>query len=55
MRVSDEDGVRTITFDRPESKNAMALELATDLADELAALDPEPLDACVLTGDAFSA
>ncbi|MFC4359012.1 enoyl-CoA hydratase/isomerase family protein [Halobium salinum] len=57
MRVTDDDGVRTITFDRPEAKNAMTPGVASELADELAALDPDDLDACVLTGDgdAFSA
>ncbi|WP_129115659.1 enoyl-CoA hydratase/isomerase family protein [Halegenticoccus tardaugens] len=57
MRTSDEDGVRTITFDRPEAMNAMTAEIAAELADAIEALDPDELDACVLTGEgrAFSA
>ncbi len=57
MRVTDDDGVRTITFDRPDAKNAMTPDIATELADTLEGLDPAVQDACVLTGDgnAFSA
>lgn len=57
MRTTDDDGVRRITFDRPDARNAMTPEIAGGLADELAALDPADHDACVLAGDgpAFSA
>ena len=56
MRVETEDGVRTITFDRPEVKNAMTREVAEELADALDG-DPEQLDAIVIEGegDAFCA
>lgn len=57
MHVTDEEGVRTITFDRPEAMNAMTTDIASDLADAFESLDPEEHDACVLTGEgkAFSA
>lgn len=57
MRVTTEDGVRRVTFDRPDAKNAMTLETVRDLADALADDDPEALDAVVITGegDAFCA
>ncbi len=57
MDVTDADGVRTITFDRPDVKNAMTLEVARDLADAIAGADPADHDAVVITGEgsAFSA
>jgi 2-(1,2-epoxy-1,2-dihydrophenyl)acetyl-CoA isomerase len=57
MRVSDDDGVRTVTFDRPDAMNAMSHALARELADHVEAADPDALDAVVLTGEgrAFSA
>lgn len=57
MRVTDEDGVRTITFDRPGVMNAMNIEVAEDLADAVEEATPEEHDAIVITGDgpAFSA
>lgn len=57
MHVTDADGVRTVTFDRPEKKNAMTPAIAADLADAIEKLDPDDHDAAVLTGegDAFSA
>lgn len=57
MHVTDEDGVRTITFDRPESLNAFTPEAAVELADALAETSTDDHDAVVLTGegDAFSA
>ncbi|WP_135822285.1 enoyl-CoA hydratase/isomerase family protein [Halostella litorea] len=57
MHVTDADGVRRITFDRPDASNAFTAAVARDLADALADLDPGELDAVVVTGegDAFSA
>ncbi|RYJ19542.1 enoyl-CoA hydratase/isomerase family protein [Halogeometricum borinquense] len=57
MRVEDDDGVRRITFDRPQVKNAFTAEVARELADALDELTAETHDAAVLTGegDAFSA
>jgi enoyl-CoA hydratase/carnithine racemase len=53
----DDDAVKRITFDRPEVYNAMTTEVAAELADALADLDPETYDAVVITGegDAFCA
>jgi 2-(1,2-epoxy-1,2-dihydrophenyl)acetyl-CoA isomerase len=57
MRITTDDGVRRVTFDRPDARNAMTLETARELADALEADDPEALSAIVLTGegDAFCA
>jgi 2-(1,2-epoxy-1,2-dihydrophenyl)acetyl-CoA isomerase len=51
------DGVRRVTFDRPDVMNAFTTDAAADLADELEALDPDSHDAVVLAGEgpAFSA
>lgn len=53
-----EDGpVRRLTFDRPDSRNAMTPAAARELADALGELDSGDHDAVVLTGegDAFCA
>lgn len=57
MDVTDDDGIRTVTFDRPGAMNAMTPEVAGDLADAIAGADPTDHDAVVITGegDAFSA
>jgi len=57
MRVADDDGVRTITFDRPGTMNAMDIEVAEELADAVDETTPEAHDAVVVTGEdpAFSA
>ncbi len=57
MQIEDENGIRTITFDRPEALNAFTADAAVELADALAETSPEDHDAVVLTGegDAFSA
>ncbi len=57
MDVTDDDGIRRITFDRPGVMNAFDLDVATELADNVAAVDPETHDAVVVTGEdpAFSA
>jgi len=55
MHVDDSD-VRTITFDRAESYNAMTGEVASDLVEAMNGLTPSAHDAVVITGegDAFS-
>ncbi|ODR81895.1 enoyl-CoA hydratase [Haladaptatus sp. W1] len=57
MHVSDDDGIRNITFDRPEVRNAFTPDAAGELAEILAESDPKEQDAIVLTGEgkAFSA
>jgi enoyl-CoA hydratase/carnithine racemase len=57
MHTETTDGVRQVTFDRPDAMNAFTADLAADLADEIEALDPGTHDALVLTGEgpAFSA
>lgn len=57
MRVEDEDGVRRVTFDRPEVKNALTADAARELAAAVEDLSPETHDAAVVTGagDAFCA
>lgn len=57
MQITDEAGVRRVTFDRPDALNAFTTDAAAELADTLATIDPNDLDAIVLTGEgrAFSA
>lgn len=57
MNVDDENGVRTITFDRPESLNAFTADAAQALAEAIEQVDVDQYDAVVLTGEgeAFSA
>ena len=50
LLVSDADGVRVITIDRPEAKNAMTLAMRTTLIDVVAASDADPdVHAMVIT------
>ncbi|WP_137287463.1 enoyl-CoA hydratase/isomerase family protein [Halorussus salinisoli] len=57
MDISDDEGIRTVTFDRPEVMNAFTPEIAEELAEAFAEADPDDHDAIVLTGEgpAFSA
>ncbi len=57
MEINDDDGVRTVTFDRPGVKNALTMETATELAETIEDVDPGAHDAVVITGegDAFCA
>lgn len=57
MQTETDAGIRRITFDRPEVKNAFTADLAADLAAEIETADPDSHDAILLTGegDAFSA
>lgn len=56
MRI-DGGSIRRITFDSPDSYNAMTTSVANDLIDALTDLDPSDHNAVVITGDgdAFSA
>lgn len=51
MEISDNDGVRTITFDRPGVMNALTMETATELAETIEEVEPETHDAVVITGE----
>ncbi|MFB6297982.1 MAG: enoyl-CoA hydratase/isomerase family protein [Salinirussus sp.] len=53
----DDGPVRRVTFDRPESRNAMTAAVARELAEAFEGLDPDEHDAVVITGEggAFSA
>jgi 2-(1,2-epoxy-1,2-dihydrophenyl)acetyl-CoA isomerase len=57
MDVTDANGVRRVTFDRPTASNAMDGDVARDLAAAVEGVDPDGHDAVLLTGegDAFSA
>lgn len=57
MQTTTDDGVLSITFDRPEAMNAFNDDEAVELADAVAEADPDTHDAVVLTGEgeAFSA
>lgn len=48
--VSEDDGVRRITIDRPEARNALTLGMARDIADAIATAEPEVHDAILLEG-----
>jgi len=51
MEITEEDGVRTVTFDRPEVMNAFTTDTAEELAEIIADTDADEFDALVLTGD----
>lgn len=57
MDVTDDDGVRRITFDRPDARNAMDGDVALEFATAVEGVAPESHDAVVVTGEgeAFSA
>jgi 2-(1,2-epoxy-1,2-dihydrophenyl)acetyl-CoA isomerase len=57
MEITEENGVRTVTFDRPEVMNAFTTDTAEELAEVIADTDADEFDALVLTGEggAFSA
>jgi enoyl-CoA hydratase/carnithine racemase len=46
----DADGVRTLTLNRPDPKNAINVQLWTELADALRAAARDDLRAVVITG-----
>ena len=51
MHVEDSDRVRTMTFDRPESRNAFTPEVAADLATAIEGTAADTHDAAVITGE----
>ncbi len=58
LLVADEDGVRTLTFDRPHKKNSVTPELAVDLRQGLAAAAADDSVRVVVVagaGDSFCA
>jgi len=57
MRVSDEKGVRHLTFDRPEAKNPFTTETGEQMVEAIETCDPDDQSAIVVTGEgeAFSA
>ncbi|MFW6449062.1 MAG: enoyl-CoA hydratase/isomerase family protein [Halobacteriota archaeon] len=57
MDARDDDGVRTLTLNRPEVKNALTPQVVLDLAEAVETAHPDEVDAIVLTGagDAFCA
>lgn len=50
METTDTNGIRTLTLDRPDVKNAMTPEIAIDLAEATESADPDEVAAIVLTG-----
>ncbi|WP_396266427.1 enoyl-CoA hydratase/isomerase family protein [Halanaeroarchaeum sp. HSR-CO] len=57
MTVSDDDGLRRITIDRPEARNALTLGMAADIADAIETAEPADHYAILLegVGESFSA
>lgn len=55
--VADGDGVRRITIDRPEARNALTISMASEIADAIEGTSPAAHDAILLsgTGDSFCA
>lgn len=51
LRIDDADGVRTITWDRPEALNAMSLELWDATRDALRSAAGDGIRCIVLTGE----
>jgi 2-(1,2-epoxy-1,2-dihydrophenyl)acetyl-CoA isomerase len=51
LRIEDDEGVRTLTLDRVESRNALTLELRRQLPEVLATADADPaVRVIVITG-----
>ncbi|UWG47653.1 Enoyl-CoA hydratase/carnithine racemase [Halanaeroarchaeum sp. HSR-CO] len=57
ITVSDDDGLRRITIDRPEARNALTLGMAADIADAIETAEPADHYAILLegVGESFSA
>ncbi len=51
MDVTDDGGVRRITFDRPAVSNAMTGDVAADLARAVEGVAPDDHDAVLITGE----
>lgn len=50
LAIADKGGVRLLTLDRPEKRNALSIDLRLELADALSGLDTDATGAVVLTG-----
>ncbi|MGM0398699.1 MAG: enoyl-CoA hydratase/isomerase family protein [Halobacteriota archaeon] len=57
MTVSDDDGLRRVTIDRPDARNALTLGMAADIADAIETAEPAAHYAILLegAGESFSA
>ncbi|QLG47542.1 enoyl-CoA hydratase/isomerase family protein [Natrinema halophilum] len=57
MKIDTDDGVLRLTFNRPDSLNALTMETADELADAIGDATTDEYDVIVITGtgDAFSA
>lgn len=52
LSVTETDSVTNIEFDRPEKRNALDVEVVTELRDVLVELNEDPTDGILLTGTA---
>jgi trans-feruloyl-CoA hydratase/vanillin synthase len=58
LKIDNEDGVTTVTFNRPEKRNAMNPQLHQDMYDALTALEGDPATRVLVVtgaGESFSA
>ena len=48
LEVSYEDGIATLTMNRPEARNALSMEMRSDLADVLHDIEQDSSVRCVV-------